>query len=71
MIRIAVMKDEINKKNPVGRPPKDKTRRTHRIQVRMSEEDFNLLEALRGDLSKNDYIIRAVRLSARDWPALR
>jgi predicted HicB family RNase H-like nuclease len=51
---------------PGGRPALDGAPRIVKIMVRMTERDRALIEALRGAVSMNQYILDALRQAARN-----
>lgn len=54
-----------------GRKPIDDKRRDRRVQVRLSQDDFDLMEIARGDLSRNEFIARSIRLGCKEYQAIR
>lgn len=54
-----------------GRKSIDEKNRNRRVQVRLSEDDFEMMEIARGDLSRNEFICRAVRLACKEYLAIR
>jgi len=54
-----------------GRKSIDGERRNIRIQVRLCPADAALLDAVRGDMSRNEFVARSIRLGAAQWPMIR
>ena len=57
--------------NKRGRKSIDGNRRDIRVPVRLSEADAAILDASRGELSRNEYIIRAIRFAAVRYREIR
>jgi len=57
--------------NKRGRKSIDGKRRDIRVPVRLSEADAAILDAARGELSRNEYIIRVIRFGAGRYLEIR
>lgn len=54
-----------------GRKPIDDKKRDRRVQVRLSVDDFDMMEIARGDLSRNEFIARSIRLGCKEYQTIR